>query len=364
MTRLGRLDADYLDLVREAAAPVLALADVERIGRVLVSSFAPTELCGLADPAAAVGGVLRRLAPALDAPVLGPFKTGGEALFEALREPAAGGQTLLVACEKMTHVEAGRAAGLLAPRVNPVEKLYGATLPALGALVTRAYMASRRVPYDAFHRVAAKNYANAAHNPVAHFRRPVSVDEVASSPMVADPLRRHHCAPVSDGAVACLLDPDEGDVAIRGWGRGLDATLFHERADLGRFAAAAEAAHAAFAMAGARRDDVDVVEVHDAFAPFELINLEDMGFFAPGTAWRALEAGELDVGGRLAVNPSGGMKARGHPIGVCGLSSVAEMTAQLTGTAGERQQRGVRLGVVQSAGGVARDSYVFVLEAA
>ena len=89
-----------------------------------------------------------------------------------------------------------------------------------------------------------------------------------------------------------------------------------------------------------------------------------MGFYAPGTAWRALEAGHLRVGGRLAVNPSGGMKARGHPIGVCGISSVFEMLEQLTSRAGERQHPGARSGIVQSAGGVSRDAYAFVLEAA
>jgi acetyl-CoA acetyltransferase len=108
---------------------------------------------------------------------------------------------------------------------------------------------------------------------------------------------------------------------------------------------------------------MDVVEIHDAFAPFELMNLEEMGFFGAGTAWRALEAGELHVGGRLAVNPSGGMKARGHPVGVCGISSVFEMLEQLTHSAGERQHPGARRGVVQSAGGVSRDTYAFVMEA-
>jgi len=106
-----------------------------------------------------------------------------------------------------------------------------------------------------------------------------------------------------------------------------------------------------------------VVEIHDAFSPFELMNLESMGFFAAGDAWRALSRGELAVGGRLAVNPSGGMKARGHPIGVCGLTSTYEVIAQLTGAAGARQQLGARVALVQSAGGVAPDCYAFVMEA-
>lgn len=364
MTRIGRRDADYLSLLVEAAAPVLDGADVERISRVYLSSFAPRELCGIDDAAAEAGAALAARWPGLGAGVRGPFKTGGEALFHALEETGNDdGDILLLGCEKMTHVDAGTAAGLLSPRVNPVEKLYGATLPALGALVTRAYMNDERVPYHAFHAVAVKNHANAAGNPNAHFRKPVTADDVAASPLVADPLRRHHCAPMSDGAVACLLGRS-GEVRLRGWARGLDAPLFHERRRLGTFVSAAQASREAFARARVSTADVDVVEIHDAFSPFELINLEAMGFFPAGRAWRALEDGELEIGARIAVNPSGGMKARGHPIGVCGLSSLVEMHLQLCARAGARQHPDAHMGVIQSAGGVSRDGYCFVLEAA
>ncbi|MGD8415262.1 MAG: thiolase family protein, partial [Candidatus Latescibacterota bacterium] len=243
----------------------------------------------------------------------------------------------------------------------PVERKYGATLPALGALVTRAYMRSYGVPYRAFHLVAVKNHRNPSRNPKAHFGKEITMEDVERSPLVADPLRRHHCAPMSDGAAACVLGAAGEGPAILGWGAGVDTRLLHERADLGRFRAAAVAARDAFARAHITPGDVDVVEIHDAFSPFELINLEELGFFGLGTAWRALEAGELDVGARVSVNPSGGMKARGHPIGVCGLSSLVELYDQLRGTAGARQHPGARVGVVQSAGGVSRHSYVFVL---
>jgi acetyl-CoA C-acetyltransferase len=364
LTRIGKLATGYLDLVCEAAQGVLSTSDPGRVERIYFSSFAPRELCGIEDAAGAVAAALRERFPGLDAPIDGPFKTGGEALYRALESPAqGGGDTLLVACEKMTHVDAGTAAGLLAPRVNPVEKLYGATLPSLGALVTRSYMGTYGVPYSAFHRVAVKNHRNAARNPKAHFQREISVDDVARSPLVADPLRRHHCAPMSDGAAACLLGESNEGVTFLGWGQGVDARLLHERTDLGRFRGAASAARAAFGRAGVQPGEIDVVEIHDAFSPFELLNLEELGFFRLGEAWRALENGDLEVGGRLAVNTSGGMKARGHPIGVCGLSSVAEMYEQLTGVANGRQQGGARLGVIQSAGGVSRNGWVFVLGA-
>jgi acetyl-CoA acetyltransferase len=352
MTRIGRHDADYASLAAEAAAQALDDTDPSRIEAVFHASFAPRELCGLHDPSRVVFDAIAARVPTLRAPIRGPFKTGGEAIYHALefmRE--ARGDVLIVGCEKMTHLDAGTAAGLLAPRVSdPVEERHGATLPALAALATLAYARAHRVPTQAFDDVAVKNHAHAAHNPLAHFQRAVTRDDVHASPLVADPLRRHHCAPMSDGAAACVLSREGGSVRIAGWGSGLDAPRFSDRARPDSFAAANAASKAAFA-------------IHDAFAPFELMNLESMGFFAAGEAWRVLARGDLAVGGRLAVNPSGGMKARGHPIGVCGLTSTYEVVAQLTGAAGARQQPGARVALIQSAGGVAPDCYAFVMEA-
>ena len=366
MTRVGKSEADYATLAGAAAAQALDGVDGSAITAVFLASFAPRELCGFTDPAAAAMEAIRARVSLPRVPLHGPFKTGGEAMFRALEHMrATAGDVLVLGCEKMTHVDAGTAAGLLAPRVSDaIEERHGATLPALAALATIAYARSARVPTRAFDEVAVKNHMHAAHNPLAHFQRTVTREEVQASPLVADPLRRHHCAPMSDGAAACVLSHDCGSVRITGWGAGLDAPRFAERTRPATFRAATVAAGAAFAMAGRRARDVDMVEIHDAFSPFELMNLEAMGFFQSGQAWRALARGELAIGGRLAVNPSGGMKARGHPIGVCGLTSLFEVAEQLAGTAGARQQPNARIAVIQSAGGVAPDCYAFVLEAA
>lgn len=369
MTRIGRHDADYDALLGEPVRAALGDADPAGLDSVFLSSFAPRELCGIRDARDSVRGVLRALGIADSTPVLGPFRTGGEALYHAIERCHVTERDVLVAgCEKMTHVDAATAAGLLAPRVSDaVEHAHGATLPALAALATRAYLSSARVPAGAFDRVAVKNHAHAAMNPLAHFRREITEPEVRESPVVADPLRRLHCAPVSDGAAACVLGAQRGGGAhaprITGWGRGRDALRFHDRRRPDRLIAASAASRDAFARARRTPADVDVVEIHDAFAPFELMNLEAMGFFEHGLAWRALDGGELRVGGRTAVNPSGGMKARGHPIGVCGLTSMAEIRAQLRGEAGARQQPGAGVALVQSAGGVSPDAYVFIVEA-
>jgi acetyl-CoA C-acetyltransferase len=365
MTRVGRHDADYATLAADATAQALADVDSSAISAVYLASFAPRELCGLTDPARVVVEALAARGVALRVPVHGPFKTGGEAMFhalEAMRDTR--GDVLLIGCEKMTHLDAGTAAGLLAPRVSDaVEERHGATLPALAALATVAYMRARRVPVRAFDEVAVKNHAHASHNPLAHLGKRVTREDVQRSPLVADPLRRNHCAPISDGAAACVLSRDGGVAKISGWGAGMDARRFSERARPETFRAASVAAAHAFAMSGRGVRDVDVVEIHDAFSPFELMNLEAMGFFPHGDAWRALARGDLAAGGTIAVNPSGGMQARGHPIGVCGLTSAYEVLAQLTGRAGARQQPDAGVAVIQSAGGVAPDCYVFVLEA-
>ncbi len=365
MTRIGRQERDFRSLLSEAASLVLAESDPRRIGAVYLASFAPAELCGIVDPAGLAREVLNEIAPSFAAPVTGPFLTGGEAIYRALQSPPGEGRDLMIiACERMTHLDAGTAAGLLAPRVSdPVEQRHGATLPSLAALATCAYRTAHRVPDHAFDDVAVKNHRHAALNPLAHFQQTITPEDVRRSPVIADPLRRHHCAPMSDGAAACILSSTEGEVRLTGWGAAMDAPRFHERAHLGEFQAASRASHAAFDMAGRSPRDVDVIEIHDAFSPFELMNLEAMGFFAPGDAWRALAREQLTIGSRVAVNPSGGMKARGHPIGACGLTSLVEVHQQLTGAAGARQQPRARIAAIQSAGGVSRDSYVFVAEA-
>jgi acetyl-CoA C-acetyltransferase len=369
MTRIGHHDAGYPALLAQAVRDALRDGNPGSIDSVYLSSFAPRELCGIDDAAALVRAALRESGVDGAPAVHGPFRTGGEALHHAIeRCRATDDDVLVVGCEKMTHLDAATASGLLAPVVSDaVESAHGATLPALAALAVRAYVDAYRVPESAFDDVAIKNHANAAHNPDAQFRREISAAEVRASPMVADPLRRLHCAPMSDGAAACLLTGSRSALAaarLTGWGRGRDATRFQDRTHPGRFAAATEASMGAFAQAGRTTSDVDMVEIHDAFAPFELMNLEAMGFFEYGDAWRSLARGEFAPGGRLAVNPSGGMKARGHPIGVCGLTSLSEIHAQMRGAAGGRQHHRTRVALLQSAGGVAPDTYVFIVEAA
>jgi acetyl-CoA C-acetyltransferase len=181
------------------------------------------------------------------------------------------------------------------------------------------------------------------------------------SRMVADPLRLYHCCPISDGAAACLLTAGRGPVRIMGIGHGADYVAIRYRDELTSFRATQAAAEAAYRMAGIGPHQIEVAEVHDAFAPFELITLEDLGIYSPGKAARALVQGETQLDGSLPVNPSGGLKARGHPLGASGVAQVVELYWQLTGRAEGRQVE-ARVGLAHSIGGLATSNWVTIVE--
>jgi acetyl-CoA acetyltransferase len=188
------------------------------------------------------------------------------------------------------------------------------------------------------------------------------MDVVLGSRMVADPLRLYHCCPISDGAAAVVLTAERASVRVAGIGQGTDALALRHREILTSFRATQAAAAAAFAMAGFGPERVDVAEIHDAFAPFELISLEDTGLFSPGKAAAATLDGETALEGRLPVNPSGGLKARGHPLAATGLAQIVECVWQLTGRV-PRRQVPCNVALAQSIGGPGTNNFVTLLEA-
>jgi acetyl-CoA acetyltransferase len=238
----------------------------------------------------------------------------------------------------------------------------GLVLPAIYALQAKRHMHLHGVTREQFAQVAVKSHANAMRNPKAHFHKPVTVDQVLGSPLIADPITLFQCCPNTDGAAAAVLASDSAarrftsrPVRIAGsaLGSGRLNTAWSEPELTSRTAAAA------YAMAGVAPEDVDVAEVHDAFAPGELLYYEELGFCGHGEGGEYVERGRAEIGGDgVAVNPSGGLLSRGHPFGATGLAQIAELTAQLRGTAGDRQVDGARVGVAHTMGGT-----VFELEA-
>lgn len=364
MTRFGVRAESLLDLMAEAAHAVLKASAIENPDALVVSAMNPEEFVGEGNFASHVAtylGLART--PSLRAETA--TSSGAAALFAAYAAVAAGvyRSVLVVGGEKMTHLPTPRVSELIGRSIDPYERSYGATMPALAGLVTRAWMARTGSTLKDISLVAVKNHANAAKNPWAHFQAPVTLDAVFGSRLVAEPLRLYHCCPISDGAAAVMVVAERAPVRIAAIGQGADYLALRYRDSFTGFHASQAAARAAYQMAGFGPERVEVAELHDAFTPFELISMEDLGLAPSGKAARMLAHGETALDGRLPINPSGGLKARGHPLGATGLSQVVELYWQLTGQAAGRQVE-ARVGLAHSIGGLATTNWVTLLERA
>lgn len=237
----------------------------------------------------------------------------------------------------------------------------GMTFPGVFAMAAHMYAHKHALKLSDLKRhmaeVAVKNHRHGARNPIAHFQKEISINTVLDSMMVADPLQLFDCCPFSDGASAVVVaekdkarDLVKQPVWIAGMGQASNGPLYAQK-DLTRVAAREISAVKAYAEAGLTPRDVDVVELHDCFTIAEILALEGLGFYAHGEAYPAATRGETTYGGSIVVNPSGGLKAKGHPIGATGTAQIYEIFRQLRGEAGERQVEGARIGLVDTLGG-------------
>jgi acetyl-CoA C-acetyltransferase len=245
----------------------------------------------------------------------------------------------------------------------------GLISPASFALHVVRYMHEFGATREHLAMVAVKNHHNGATNPYAHLRYEVTMEQVLAAPMVVEPFGLLDCVPQSDGAAAVLIAArdvvdryTDRPVWVRGVGTGMDRVLHAEKADLSRFPATAKAAKQAFAMAGIGPERIDVAEVHDCFTGVEMMTYEELGFCGRGEAPRLLERGETTLGGRLPVNPSGGLKSKGHPPGATGLAQCTELFEQLRGEA-VNQVDGARWALAHNVGGPTAVSAVTILAA-
>lgn len=362
MTRFGKREESLPDLMAEAALVALGDAGIEIPDALIVAVMNPEEFTGEGNYASLIGthlGMSR--VPALR--VETATSSGIAAVYAGFTAIAAGihASVLVVGGEKMTHLPTPRVSEIIGRSIDPHERTYGSTMPALAGLVTRAAIHHRGFTLREISHVAVKNHAHGARNPFAHFQAPVTIEAVLESRVVADPLRLFHCCPISDGAAALVLTAEPRAVRIAGIGQGTDSIAVRYRSDLTSFRATQAAAGVAYRMAGFGPERVDVAELHDAFTTFELISLEDTGLVPPGKAGRITLDGETAVGGRLPVNPSGGLKSRGHPLAATGVAQLVELTWQLRGLAAGRQVE-ARVGLAQSIGGLATNNWVTLLE--
>jgi acetyl-CoA acetyltransferase len=373
LTDFGERNAWIRDLAAEAADACLADTPVDRdaVEHLYISNMASGELEGQTGVMNALAhdiGVLPAYAERVDQ----TSASGAAGVFEAWQSVASGASemTLLVGAEKMTHRDTPETSDVVASVTHPVEYKHGVTLPAFGAMAARLYMHEYDAPRESLARVSVKNHEHALENPHAQFQKSIDVDTVLESPMVNDPLRLYDYCPVTDGSAALLLCPvdvaeeyTDDYVRVAGVAGATDTHVVHERPDPLAMEAVAESGRQAFEMANWGVEDVDIAELHDMVSVLEPLQLEALGFAERGAGWEFAADGTTARDGSLPVNASGGLKARGHPLGATGVAQVAELYWQLTGQAGPRQVAAER-GLACNVGGFGNCVVTSLLEAA
>ena len=268
--------------------------------------------------------------------------------------------------EKMTEVSTEEAAIALGGAGDQETELFhGASFPAIYALMARAHMKEYGTTEEQLAMCAVKNHANAMHNEYAQYHREITVEDVMKSGPVSTPLKLLDCSPITDGSAAVILAANdvakkvcENPVEIVASAQASDTLALASRASLSETRATKKAAEDAYMMAGVKADDVDLAEVHDCFTIAEILAIEGLGFFKKGEGGKATERGDTKIGGRVAVNTSGGLKAKGHPVGATGVAQAVEAYMQLRGTAGGRQVKDAKLALTHNVGGSGATSVV------
>lgn len=261
--------------------------------------------------------------------------------------------------EKMTHRATAEVTEYLAMASDfPFEQWHGMTFPGLYALMATAHMHAYGTTERQLAMISVKNHYHGSLNPKAHMQKEITLEAALSSRVVAWPLKLYDCSLITDGASCLILTKPElarkftdMPVDIIGSGQASDTIGLHERKSFTSLEAAKIAAKKAYEMAGVKHEDIDVAEVHDCFTIAELIAYEDLGFCKPGEGGELVERGETKLGGRIPVNASGGLKAKGHPVGATGTGQGYEIYLQLTGQAEKRQVKDPEIALTHNVGG-------------
>lgn len=299
--------------------------------------------------------------------------SGGLALRLGFIDVASGMHdiVLVAGIEKMTDLNPNEATYALGTAADQeYEGYHGVTFPGLYALIARAHMEKYGTTREQLAMVAVKNHENGSLNPLAQFPFKITIEAVLNSPLVADPLRVLDCSPITDGAAAVILAPVEiakklqkPVVKIIGTGHATDSIALAHREDITWLEAVYQSAKQALTMADKKIEDMDVIEVHDCFTIAEICVMEALGLVERGKGGPAVEAGLTRIDGRFPINPSGGLKAKGHPVGATGVAQAVEVVKQLRGEAGARQVKGARFGLTQNMGGTGGSSVVHIFAA-
>lgn len=374
ITKFGELwDLSFRQMIIEAGARALEDANIDGkqidamyIGNMSAGQFICQEHIAslIADHAGLVPIPATRVEAAC--------ASGGLALRQAVISVASGVHDYVVAAgiEKMTDVMSEQATGALATAADQEwEVNAGATFPGLYALMARRHMYEFGTTEEQMAMVAVKNHNNACMNPCAQYHTKITVESVLRSPPVALPLKLLDCSPITDGAACVIVAPaekarkmDRVPVLVIGTGQASDTISLHSRQSLTGLRATTEAARMAYRMAGIGPEDIDVAEVHDCFTIAEIMAIEDLGFCKKGEGGKLTEEGQTEIGGKIPINTSGGLKGKGHPVGATGIAQVVEIVHQLRGDAGKRQVKGAEIGLTHNVGGTGGTAVVHIFK--
>jgi acetyl-CoA C-acetyltransferase len=299
--------------------------------------------------------------------------SGGSAFFHAYSSVAAGlyDVVLVTGVEKMTSQSTPRVSEILAGAGDMAGEIKaGATFAALFAMIARRHMHQYGTTREQMAAVAVKNHANAFKNPYAHMHKLITLEQALAGKPIAEPLTIYDCSLISDGAASLLLAPlDRASefagqpVLVAGIAQTSGPVALDQREDITTFTAVRKAAQKAYRMAGVAAPDIQFAEVHDCFTIAEIMALEDLGFVGPGEGGPYVQQGATALGGERPVNASGGLKAKGHPVGATGAAQICDVAEQIRGAAGERQVRNRDLGLAQNLGGSGATAVVTILRA-
>jgi acetyl-CoA C-acetyltransferase len=300
--------------------------------------------------------------------------SSGAAFFHAVSAVAAGlyDVLLITGVEKMTSQPTPKVTEILAGAGDLCgEVRAGATFPALFAMIARRHMYQYGTTREQMAAVAVKNHANGAKNPLAHMRKVITMEQALNGKPISEPLTVYDCSLISDGAAAVLIAPFERaseftdkPVRILGIAQASDNVALDEKEDITTLRAVKISSEKAYKMAGVKPADIQFAEVHDCFTIAEIVAIEDLGFVKKGEGGPYSLAGRTCIQGELPVNTSGGLKAKGHPVGATGVGQICDVVQQIRGEADERQVRRNSLGLAQNLGGSGATSVVTILGAA
>ncbi len=358
------------DLFTEAALKALDGAGLDRVDALYVGNM-------FSDYAQNQGHLGAMMADSIGMPGIPAVKveaacaSGGVAVHEGFKAVASGlvDYVLVGGVEKMTDIQTPEVTTALMMAENrEYTGFTGITFVGLNALISRLYMETYEAKPEEVAAISVNDHKHAATNPYAQYQFPITIETVMKSSYIADPLHLFECCGIGDGAASLVLCPlekaqelSDSPVEIVASAAATQVHSLYERDDLLRFGATEAAAKEAYGRSGLKPDDIDVLEVHDAFSIVGVLAIEALGIAKRGEGARFVAEGNTALGGKIPTNTFGGLKARGHPIGGTGVYQIVELTWQLRGDAGKNQVPDARCGLAQNVGGVDSTSAVHIL---